>query len=149
MAATTGAARVESGKWKTVWLPKKASTAIAADVLLMFTAGFVLEADTTAGASDTPLVGIFVGPAITSASANYATTDLIPVLVPADPFAVANLLIDTGTPSATADIGKSFDISATGGVTVSTTTNEPVTFLKYLSATRGLFLLTLLSAPAA
>lgn len=146
MAATINSAKIAGGKWKIVWLPKAASTLLSANVLVQFNAGFIIEATTTAGASDTPLVGINLGG--TQAAAD-ATTALIPIAVPQEPGATAQLLIDTGTPSATADIGKSFDISATGGVTFSTTTNEPVTFWKYLSATQGIFVLTSYSAPAA
>lgn len=146
MAATINAAKIDGGRWKIVWLPKKASTLLSANVLVDLTSGFVVEASTGTGASDQPLIGINVGG--TQAAAD-ATTALIPIAVPGEPGATAQLLIDTGTPSATADIGKSFDISATGGVTFSTTTNEPVTFIRYISATQGIFVLTSYSAPAA
>lgn len=146
MAATANSWYPERGRWKIEWLPKKASTLLSNNVLVDLTSGFVVEASTGSGASDQPLIGIHIGG--TQAAAD-ATTALVPVLVPGEPGAVARGLIDTGTPSATADIGKSFDISATGGVTFSTTTNEPVTFIKYLSATQGLFVLTSYSAPAA
>lgn len=147
MAATINSARVKGGKWKIEWFPKKASTLLSANVLVQFDgAGFIIEATTTAGASDTPLVGINLGG--TQAAAD-ATTALIPIAIPAEPMATAELLIDTGVPSATADLGKSFDVSATGGVTFSTTVNEPVTFKRYISATLGDFYLTNMSSPAA
>lgn len=147
MAATINSARIKGGKWKIEWFPKKASTLLSANVLVQFDgSGFVIEATTTAGASDTPLIGINLGG--TQAAAD-ATTALIPIAIPAEPLATAELLIDTGTPSATADLGKSFDISATGGVTFSTTSNEPVTFKRYISATLGDFYLTNMSSPAA
>lgn len=146
MAATANSAKIHSGKWKILYVPKKASTLLSANVLVQWDSGFAIEATTTAGASDTPLIGINLGG--TQAAAD-ATTALIPIAVPQEPLAVAELLIDTGTPNATTDVGKSFDISATGGVTVSTTSNEPVTFVKYLSATAGLFVFTNLSSPAA
>lgn len=146
MAATINAARIDGGKWKIIWIPKKASTLLSANVLVEWNAGFAVEATTTTGATDTPLVGINLGG--TQAAAD-ATTALIPIAVPQEPLATAQLLIDTGTPNATTDVGKSFDISATGGVTFSTTTNEPVTFVKYLSATQGIFVFTNLSSPAA
>lgn len=147
MAATANSAKVKSGKWKLEYFPSKASTLLATNCLVQFDgSGFIIEATTTAGASDTPLVGIHIG--VTKASSD-ATTTAVPIMVPAEPLCVAELLIDTGTPSATADLGKSFDISSTGGVTFSTTTNEPVTFKKYLSATLGDFYLTNMSSPAA
>lgn len=146
MAATANSWFPERGKWKIEWLPAKASTALSANVLVDLTAGFIVEASTNTGQTDQPLIGIHIGAARTSGD---STTPLVPVLVPGEPGAVARGLIDTGTPSATADIGKSFDISATGGVTFSTSSNEPVTFWKYISATQGLFVLTSYSAPAA
>jgi hypothetical protein len=136
MAATINSAQIASGKWKVVWLPKKASTLLSANVLVDLTAGFVVEAGTGSGGNNQPLVGINLGG--TQAAAD-ATTALIPIAVPAEPHAYAQLLIDTGTPSATADIGKPFDISATGGVTFSTSTRKCVSFVKYLSATQGIF----------
>lgn len=149
MAATANSWRVYSGRWKTVWRERKASAALASGVLTQFDGnGYVIEATTTAGATDTPLAGIYEGPAVTAASANYATAELIPLQVPVDPEALAQGAIDTGTPAIT-DQGKSFDISATNGATVSTSTNEPVTLSKYISATVGLFVLTNLSSPAA
>lgn len=146
MAATINSAKIDGGKWKIVQLPAAISTLMSANVLCMFNAGFIIEATTTAGASDTPLVGIFLGPTVAAAN---ATPGLVQIAVPAEPGATAQLLIDTGTPSATTDVGKSFDISATGGVTFSTTVNEPVTFWRYISATQGIFVLTSYSAPAA
>jgi len=148
MAATENSWYPASGKWKTRWFKKTASVAIAKNVLLEFASGYVKEATTTCGASDTPLAGIYPGPAITSASSDYASNTYVPVLVPAEPLAEAEGAIDTGTPAAT-DVGKSFDISATNGVTVSTTSNEPVTMAQYISATKGRFVFTNLSSPAA
>lgn len=136
MAATINSAKIAGGKWKIMWFPKKASTLLSANVLVELTTGFAIEATTTAAAADTPLVGINLGG--TQAAAD-ATTALIPIAVPQDLGATAQLLIDTGVPSATADLGKSFDISATGGVTFSTSTNNAVVFVKYLSATQGIF----------
>lgn len=147
MAATAKSWKVESGRWKTVWFPHKASTLISSGVLVTVNAGYVEEATTTAGQSDLPVLGIYEGPTVAAAD---ATTALIAVQTPADAYCLARGLVDTGTPSATADLGKSFDISATNGVTFSTTTNEPVTFAKYISATEGLFVLChLFGSPSA
>lgn len=148
MAAAAHSAKVESGKWKIVHLKKTASAAIESNTLVEFASGYVKQATTTAGASDTPLAGIYLGPAITSASDNYATTDRVAVAVPAEPNAVARLVVGTGSLAAT-DVGKSFDIDSDSEVTVSTTTNEPVTCIDYISATEGLFIFTGLSSPAA
>lgn len=148
MAAAKFSARPGRGKFKTMWLPKTASSAIESNTLVQFSSGYLVQATTTAGASDTPIAGIYIGPAITSASANYATTDKIEVLVPAEPLAELEIVVGTGSLAAT-DVGKSFDIDSDAEVTVSTTTNEAVTCTEYISATLGKFVLTNLSSPAA
>lgn len=148
MAAAAHSAKPGRGKFKTMWLPKTASAAIEKGTLVQFDSGYIKQATTTAGASDTPIAGIYVGPAITSASANYATTDKIEVLVPAEPMAEFEIVVGTGSLAAT-DVGKSFDIDSDAEVTVSTTTNEAVTCTEYISATLGKFVLTNLSSPAA
>lgn len=148
MAAAKFSARPGRGKFKIMWLPKTASSAIESNTLVQFSSGYLVQATTSAGASDTPIAGIYVGPAITSASSNYATTDKIEVLVPAEPMAEFEIVVGTGSLAAT-DVGKSFDIDSDAEVTVSTTTNEAVTCTEYISATLGKFVLTNLSSPAA
>jgi len=148
MAATANSWRIGGGKWKVKHFKRTASTDIAKGTLLQFSGGYLIEATTSAGASDTPVAGIYQGPAITSATANYATAEYIPVMVPAEPNATAIGAVDTGTIAVT-DVGKSFDISATNGVTVSTTTNEAVTCSKFISTSECEFILTGLSSPAA
>jgi len=148
MPATANSWRIGGGKWKLKHFKKTASTAIANGTLLSFSGGYLIEGTTTAGATDTPVAGIYMGPAITSASANYASADSIPVHVPAEPMATAIGLVDTGTIAVT-DVGKSFDISATNGVTVSTSTHETVTCSKFISTTECEFVLTNVSSPAA
>lgn len=148
MAAAKFSARPGRGKFKIMWLPKTASSAIESNTLVQFSSGYLVQATTSAGASDTPIAGIYVGPAITSASSNYASTDKIEVLVPAEPMAEFEIVVGTGSLAAT-DVGKSFDIDSDAEVTVSTTTNEAVTCTEYISATLGKFVLTNLSSPAA
>lgn len=148
MAAAANSAKQGRGQFKLMWIPKTASAAIENNTLVEFAAGYVKQATTTAGASDTPIAGIYVGPAITSGSANYATTEKVPVLVPREPLAEFLLVVGTGSLAAT-DVGKSFDIDSDAEVTVSTTTNEAVTCTEYISATSGYFVLTNISSPAA
>jgi len=148
MAVSANSAKPGRGKFKIMWLPKTASVAIVNNTLVQFDSGYVKQATTTAGASDTPIVGVYIGPSITSASSNYATTDKIEVLVPQEPMAEFEIKVGTGSLAAT-DVGKSFDIDADANVTVSTTTNEAVTCTEYISATLGKFVLTNLSSPAA
>lgn len=131
-----------------MWIPKKASSTFENGSLVEFEAGYVKQATTTAGASDTPLAGIYIGKQVTASSSNYATTERVPVLVPSEPNAVAEITVGTGSLAAT-DVGKSFDIDSDAEVTVSTTTNEAVTCVNYISATLGHFVLTGISSPAA
>ncbi len=148
MAIVANSAKTGRGDMKIMWLPKTASAAIVNGTLVQFDSGYVKQATTTAGASDTPLAGIYIGPSITAASANYATTDKIEVMVPKEPMAEFEITVGTGSLAAT-DVGKSFDIDAEAKVTVSTTTNEAVTCTEYISATLGKFVFTNLSSPAA
>jgi hypothetical protein len=136
---------ISSGKVKTVYKPVKASTVITQYDLVCLVAGFVVTATTTAAAADTCILGVYQGATRTSGQAD---TPLVPVLVPADEFTVWVGPIDTGTPSATADLGKAWDISSTNGVTFSTTSNNAVTFVGYISATSGLFVLRTNTSPA-
>lgn len=149
MAVVAFSSKNFRGKWKTMYFPKTASVVIKAGTPVEIDgSGKVKQATTTAGASDTPLVGIYNGPTIASTDADYASNTLVPILVPAEPLASLQMTVSTGSLAAT-DIGKSFDIDANSSVTVSTTTNEPVTCVGYLSATEGIFVLTNLSSPAA
>jgi len=153
MAATANSWKLGRGKWKVCKdFKRTASTDIASGVLLQTSGGYLIEATTSAGASDTPVIGIYQGPAITSATANYATAEYLSVMIPAEPLATAIGVVDTGTLAVT-DPGKSYDISATNGITVSTTTNEPVTIVKALDLTAAAGLaevvLTNYSSPAA
>lgn len=148
MAAVARSAMPYRGKWKTMWFPKIASGTLENNSLVEFSAGYVKQATTTAGASDTPLAGIYIGGQVTSSSSNYTTTEKVPVLVPSEPLAEAIITVGTGSLAAT-DVGKSFDIDSDAEVTVSTTTNEPVTCTEYVSATQGVFVLTNASSPAA
>lgn len=148
MAVVAFSAKPITGKWKTMWMPKTASVAIVKGTLVEMAAGYFKQATTTAGATDTPLLGIYNGPTVASTDSDYASNTLLPVLVPAEPLAEAEIVVGTGSLAAT-DVGKSFDIDSDAEVTVSTTSNEPVTCTKYISATLGNFVLTNLSSPAA
>lgn len=148
MAIVAFSAKNFEGKWKTEWYPKTASVAIVKGTPVEWAAGYVKQATTTAGATDTPLAGIYNGPTIASTDSDYASNTPIPVLVPAEPLAKVQMTVSTGSLAAT-DVGKSFDIDANSSVTVSTTTNEAVTCSRFISATEGMFVLTNISSPAA
>ena len=145
MAATANSWKVYSGKWKIMWFPKAANTVISTGVAVELVAGYLVEATTSAGAADTPLVGIYAGPSIATTSTNYATAEDLPIYVPEEN-AIAQGVVDTGTLVA-ASTGLSYDISATNGVTQSTTTNNAVLCLRYISASLGLFAINSLGAP--
>lgn len=145
MAVQANSAKVGAGKWKIKHYAKTASVAILSGTLVQLTAGYVAQATTTAGASDTPLLGIYLGPDI---AATDATTDRIAIAVPAEPMATAEIVVGTGSLAVT-DVGLSFDVDADAEVTVSTTANEAVTCVNFISATLGEFVLTNLSSPAA
>lgn len=138
MTVVAQSAKIASGKWKVRWFPKTASVAIVTGTLVEFGSGYVKQATTTAGANNTPLAGIFIGTSVTASSSDYASNTKVPVLVPADPMAEAEIVVGTGSLAAT-DVGKGFDIDSDAEVTVSTTTNEPVVCTEYISATLGKF----------
>ena len=148
MAVTAFSAKNFKGKWKTMWFAKKASVVIVKGTPVEFETGYVKQATTTAGATDTPLAGIYNGPTTASTDADYASNTLVPVLVPDSPNAEVQL---TCVAIAQADVGKSFDINSDSVVTGTggTSSNEPVTCTGVVSATEGMFVLTTVSSPAA
>ena len=122
-----------SGRWTAIWRKKKASTAFASGCLVDLASGFVAPSVSTTGGADLPVLGVYEGPAISSGS---ATTTLIQVWVPIGP----SLIYATTTASiAATDEGKSLDMSDSVTVHASNTTYGPVTLVKFLSATEGLF----------
>jgi|SRR6185503_5154628 len=146
MAAIANSWKLNSGKFKIKWFNKAANTTISTGVLVELVAGLLVEATTTAGAADTPIVGLYAGPSISSTSSNYAVAEKLPVYVPESPTALFQGAVDTGTLVAASE-GLSYDISATNGVTQSTSTNNAVLCARYISATSGLFTINTLGAP--
>lgn len=136
MAATAQSAKVYSGKWKTLWFPKTASTLLTAGVLVDLTSSYLKEAGTGSGGNGQPLVGIHIGP---TQPATDATTALVPVAVPAEPNCAALITVGTGSLSATASFGQPYDVDANANVTVSTSTRKCLTCVGYVSATQGMF----------
>ena len=146
MAATANSWKLNSGKFKIKWFNKAANTVISTGVMAELVAGVLVEATTTAGAADTPIVGVYAGPSIATTSSNYAVAEKLPVYVPESPSALFQGAVDTGTLVAVSE-GLSYDISATNGVTQSTSTNNPVLCARYISGTLGLFAINSLGAP--
>jgi len=125
---------IHSGRWTSIWRKKKASTAFSTNSLATLVAGYVEPASTDAGAADKPVLGIYEGPAITSASSDYAATTEIMVKVPIGP-ALARMTCSI----AATDEGKGLDMADAVSVHASNNTYSPVTLVRYLSATEGLF----------
>ena len=146
MAATANSWMLDSGKFKIKWFNKAANTVISTGVMAELVAGLLVEGTTTAGAADTPLVGLYAGPSIKTTSSNYATAEKLPVYVPVDPTALYKGIVDTGTLVSTSE-GLSYDISATNGVTQSTTTNNAVLCARFITSALGLFTINSLGAP--
>jgi len=131
--------KIESGKWTTIWRKKKASTAFTAGSLVSLDDGYVAPADSTTGAADEPVLGVYEGPTITSATTGtylYSNTAEVPVQVPIGPALIRATV--TGTFAATSE-GLSMDMSDAVTVNADATTYGTVTCVRYISATEGIF----------
>lgn len=131
--------KIESGKWTTLWIPKKASTAFATNSMVEVTAGYAAPADSGSGASDSPLAGVYTMPAITSATTGtylYSNTAKIPIQVPLG-YALVKCTTTSGL--AVTDVGKQMDMSDSTNVAYDGTTYGCVTLVKYLSTTEGIY----------
>jgi hypothetical protein len=125
--------KVNSGRWTCIWRKKKVSTAFVQNSLVALEDGFVIPADSNSGAADEQILGVYSGPAISSA---LATTPLIPVWVPIGPALIEATV--TGTLASTSE-GDGFDMSDSVTVNAGANTYKAVTCVKYLSATLGIF----------
>lgn len=130
---------IHSGLWTTIWRKKKASTAFVGNEFVSLDDGYVTPADSSTGAADEPLLGVLEGPVVASGTTGtylYSNTALVPVQVPIGPALVRCLV--TGTNAATYE-GLSYDLSDAVTVNVSSTTYGPVTQVRYISTTEGIF----------
>jgi len=129
------------GKWVIRWVNKKASTAFSKESLCDLIAGYVNPSSANSGAANKPVLGIYQGPTISSATTGkylYSNTAEVPVLVPASPR--ASMLMDTtGTDLAITDQGNRFDMSTALLVDTDANTNGAVRCIKYLSTSKGVF----------
>ncbi len=131
--------KVESGLWTTKWVEKKASTAFAVDSMVSLDDGYVTPADSTTGASDEPVLGVYQGPVITSGTTGtflYSNTALVPVQVPIGPAVIRATA--SGALAITSQ-GMSYDMADAVTVDEGATTYGTVTCLKFISTTEGLF----------
>ena len=119
-----------SGKARTEWYPKKASTVFAkGDLVYADGSGAIQPADATSGMH----IGV-IQKAVAATDDDYASTTLVPVLVPTDD---TEWLVDVGTGTATAAlIGTQFDLTDAAGVDVSATSKNVVTCTRFISASK-------------
>lgn len=112
------------------WFPKIASTAIAVgDLMYADGSGAVQPADSTSGMH----IGVSMKK-IAATDADYASTTLIPVLVPGDD---TEWLVDVGTGTATAAlVGTRFDLKDANEADVSATSKNVLWCTKFVSATK-------------
>lgn len=128
--------KIESGRWTTKWAPKKASTVITKNSLVSLDDGYITPADSTTGAADEVVFGVWTKPSTAATDADYASTTLSPVAVPIGPAEIRATV--TGTFAAT-NVGDGFDMSDDVTVNADANTYKAVVCTKYISATEGLF----------
>lgn len=119
-----------TGRVRVEWYPKKASTAFAVgDLVYADGSGAIQPADSTSGMH----IGV-IQKAVASTDSDYASTTLVPVLVPTDD---TEWLVDVGTGTATAAlIGTRCDLKDANEIDVSATSKNVVTVTRFISATK-------------
>lgn len=119
-----------SGKVRVEWYPKKASTAFAVgDLVYADGSGAIQPADSTSGMH----IGV-IQKAVASTDSDYASTTLVPVLVPTDD---TEWLVDVGTGTATAAlVGTRFDLKDANEADVSATSKNVLVCTRFISATK-------------
>jgi len=121
------------GDAKVMWFPKVASTAIAVgDLLYADGSGAVQPADSTSGDH----IGVCMK-TIAATDSDYASTTMIPVLVPYDDTEF-EVDVDTGTALTTAMVGNRYDLTDANSLNVGGTSKKVVTITKFISATKAL-----------
>lgn len=122
------------GKTKSIFLPKKASTAWAEGAMLIFDAsGYV----TKATSSSTKLLGLS-RKTIAATDTDYASTTEIPVEVPVEDYVIWEA---AAVAAVVADVGIAVDLTDELTVDRSGTTHHVVTIIRVVSATKVEFLI--------
>lgn len=138
----------KSGKTKIMWLPVAASAgAVAEGALMAFSSGVLVPAVNNVAGNT--MVGV-IRKAITTADADYAVARLVPVEVPVEMNVVWEAPVNVGT-LATTSVGLYFDLDTadTGlGVDQSASTFDIVQCVKFISASKGWFILNIGAAGA-
>lgn len=121
---------LKSGTAKVEYYPKTASTDLSNNSLVSTTSGFLVPASSTTASA----VGVVLRPVV-STDADYASTTMLPVLVPsqdaifeADATGLTTALVDT-----TMDLTDSLTVNGAAD------SHHAVLLVKYISATKGLF----------
>lgn len=122
--------KLYKGKARMEWYPKKASTAFAVgDLVYADGSGAIQPADSTSGMH----IGV-IQKKVAATDSDYASTTLVPVLVPMDD---TEWLVDVGTGTASAAlVGTQFDLKDENEVDVSATSKNVVTCTKFISASK-------------
>lgn len=133
----------KEGKTKIMYLPVAASAgAMAEGSLVAFSSGtLILATNTTAGYD---IAGV-LRKAVTTADSDYAVARLLPVEVPVEMNVVWEADVNDGT-LATSSVGLYFDLTTDddgSGVDQSASTYDIVQCVKYLSASKGEFILNI------
>lgn len=122
------------GRTKILWLKAATSTLFSLNSLVYFDgSGAIIPADSTSGDH----VGIILK-AITATSPEYTTSTLVPVEVPCDK--MCELEADAASLTA-AKVGTTMDLTDAVTVNGAATSKNVITLVKYISATKGRFVL--------
>lgn len=118
------------GRARMEWYAKKASTAFTNGALVYADgSGAIQPADSTSGMH----IGV-IQKTVAATDSDYASTTLVPVLVPSDD---TEWLADVGTGTATAAlVGTQCDLTNSVGVDVGSTSKNVVTVTQFISSSK-------------
>jgi len=128
----------KQGRTKIMWLPITTSTAIGINNLVAFSSGKLIEATSTTAPSD--IMGV-LKKEIAATDSDYAIDRLVPVEVPVEKNVVYEADVTSGL--AATSVGDFYDLTDGDYVNTSGTTYDVVQCVKYISATKGWFVLNI------
>jgi len=129
---------LKQGRTKLMWLPVTASTAITKQKLVAWSSGKLIEATSTTPSYN--IAGVLKH-TIASTDSDYATSRLVEVEVPVEKFVVWEADVTSGL--ATSSLGNYYDLTDGGHVATTASTYDIVQCVKYISATKGWFILNI------
>jgi len=132
----------KQGKTKFMYFPVTVSTAFAKGALVGFSSGQLVPANNTMAPS--AIVGV-IRHAIAATDADYAVAREVEVEVPVEKNVVWEAPVAVGT-LATTSVGAFFDLTTAddgSGVDQSATTYDVVQCVKFISTTKGQFILNI------